>query len=279
MLRDLVVHLEGDGGDETRLSYAEQICSEFQAHLTGIFLNISHIPTPAGYAGFGATEVLAQYNIANIQAGDKAMKNLEEHFRQLVSIPYDLRRYDVLLTEAISVLARQVRTSDLLVTTRPYGTAEHFPELVEAAIFGSGRGVFLAPPQIKAEKIGFETIMICWSDTKESARAVCQALPFLRRAKKVVVAMVDEEGAPEQFGEEPGADISTHLSRHNCSVELRHLTGWKSVSGALLNEAEKSSADMIVMGSYGHSRIRQWVLGGVTRDVMSKALIPIMTAH
>jgi len=279
MLRDLIVHLEGDSGDATRLSYAEQICAEFQAHLTGVFLNISHIPTSAGYATFGATEVLAQYNAATIQAGNKAMKNLEEYFKQLVSIPHELRRYDVLLTEAASVLCRHVRTADLLVTTRPYGTAEHFPELVEAAIFGSGRGVFLAPPEGKAEKNGFDTIMVCWRDTKESARAVCQALPFLQRAKKVIVTMVDEEGAPEQFGEEPGADISRHLSRHNCNVELRHLTGWKSVSGALLNEAEKSSAGMIVMGSYGHSRIRQWVLGGVTRDVMSKALIPILSAH
>ncbi len=279
MLRDLVVHLEGDGGDDTRLSYAEQICTDFQAHLTGIFLNISHIPTSAGYAGFGAADVLAQYNSASIKAGDKAMKVLEEHFKQLVSIPHELRRYDVLLAEAASVLCFQVRTSDLLITTRPYGTADHFPELVEWSIFGSGRGVLLAPPQIRAKKDGFDTIMVCWRDTKESSRAVSQAMPFLQRSKKVVVAMVDEEGAPEQFGQEPGADISRHLSRHNCNVELRHLTGWGSVSDALLNEAEKSGAGMIVMGSYGHSRIRQWVLGGVTRDVMSRALVPILTAH
>ncbi|VAW15180.1 hypothetical protein MNBD_ALPHA12-2162, partial [hydrothermal vent metagenome] len=187
MLRDLVVHLEGDGGDDTRLSYAEQICADFQAHLTGIFLNISHIPTSAGYAGFGAADVLAQYNSASIKAGDKAMKVLEEHFDQLLSIPHELRRYDVLLAEAASVLCSQVRTSDLLVTTRPYGTADHFPELVEWSIFGSGRGVLLAPPQIRAKKDGFGTIMVCWRDTKESSRAVSQAMPFLQRAKKVVI--------------------------------------------------------------------------------------------
>ncbi len=279
MLRDLIVHLEGDGGDKTRLAYAERICTEFQAHLTGVFLNISHIPTTAGYAGFGAAEVLSQYQSANVQAGDKAMKELKERFEQLVSIPHELRRFDVLLGEATGVLCSQMRTSDLLVTTRPYGTAEHFPELVEAAIFDAGSGVLLAPPELGGEIKSFDTIMVSWRDTKEAARAVFQALAFLQRAKKVVVVMVDDERSPEQFGQEPGADISRHLSRHNCNVQLRHLRGESSVSGALLAEAEKSGAGMIVMGAYGHSRIREWVLGGVTRDVMSRAAVPILTAH
>ncbi len=279
MLRDLIVHLEGDDGDEARLAQAERICTQFQAHLTGVFLNISHIPTTAGYAGFGAAEVLSQYQSANVQAGDKAMKGLKERFEQMASIAHELRRFDVLLGEASAVLCSQMRTSDLLVTTRPYGTAEHFPELVEAAIFDSGSGVLLAPPGQSGKTKGFDTIMVCWRDTREAARALFQSLAFLQRAKKIIVVMVDEPNSPEHLGQEPGADISRHLSRHNGNVQLCHLSGTKSVSETLLDEAQNSGAGMIVMGAYGHSRIREWVLGGVTREVMSKATVPILTAH
>ena len=77
----------------------------------------------------------------------------------------------------------------------------------------------------------------------------------------------------------PGADIARHLDRHGINVELRQISGWSNPAEALLNEAEKSGAQMIVMGGYGHSRFREWVLGGVTRDILKVATVPVLLAH
>jgi nucleotide-binding universal stress UspA family protein len=91
--------------------------------------------------------------------------------------------------------------------------------------------------------------------------------------------MIGAGEAPEQEGHEPGADIARHLDRHGVRVEIRHVTGWSDPAEALLNETQKAAADLIVMGGYGHSRFREWILGGMTRDVLSLANVPVLLAH
>jgi nucleotide-binding universal stress UspA family protein len=111
------------------------------------------------------------------------------------------------------------------------------------------------------------------------ARAAAEALPFLQRADQVIVGIVEEQGAAEQFGEAPGADIARYLSRHGVPAEIRPINGWSRAGEALLNEARHTGAEMIVMGGYGHSRFREWILGGATRQILSHAPVPVLTAH
>ena len=91
--------------------------------------------------------------------------------------------------------------------------------------------------------------------------------------------VVEEEGASEQRGEAAGDDIGRYLSRHGVGSDVRLVSGWNNVSAAILNEAERFGADLIVLGAYGHSRLREWALGGVTRDVLSQAAVPVLTAR
>ncbi len=279
MLKDILVHLNGTKGDAGRLAHAQAICRAHGAFLTGVYLNIAHAPLAVGYAGFGAAPILADPQGPMLAAGDKTEKRLRALMEKSSDLPHEFRRYDVYLGEAIEALCTESRCGDLFVVAQPYGSNAELSELTEALIFGSGRGVMIVPEKTSPAKNGIKTVLVAWRSTKESARAVSEAMPFLERADKVIIAMVEENGAPEQFGQEPGADIARHLSRHDCTVELKHLTGWDNVAEALLNEAEKSGADLIVMGSYGHSRIRQWVLGGVTRHVLGKSTLPVLTAH
>ncbi len=279
MFKDILVHLNGTEGDEGRLVHAEAICRAHDAFLTGIYLNIARVPLAVGYAGFGTAPILADPQGATLATGDKVAQDLKERMEKLSGVSHELRRYDVYMGEAIEALCAESRSADLFVVAQPYGKNAELSELTEALIFGSSGGVLIAPENSSPPKNGMKTVLVAWSSTKESARAVSEAMPFLKMADKVIVAMVDEGGAPEQFGKEPGADIARHLSRHNCNVELKHLTGWDNVAEALLNEAEKSGANMVVMGSYGHSRIRQWVLGGVTRHILGKSPLPVLTAH
>lgn len=279
MLKDILVHLNGTEGDEGRLTYAGSIGRAHDAFVTGVFLNISHAPMAVGYAGFGAAPIITDPKSSMLAVGDKTEKSLKALMDKSLDRPYEFRRYDVYMGEAIEALCTESRCGDLFVVAQPYGGNAELSELTEALIFGSGRGVMIVPQKVSVAEKGIRTVLVAWRSTKESARAVSEAMPLLEHADKVIVAMVDENGAPEQFGQEPGADIARHLSRHNCTVELKHLTGWDNVAEALLNEAEKSGANLIVMGSYGHSRIRQWVLGGVTRHILGKSTFPVLTAH
>lgn len=125
----------------------------------------------------------------------------------------------------------------------------------------------------------YATILVAWKNTREAARAVAEALPFLQQAQSVLVAVIEEDKAAEEQKLEVGADIGRYLSRHAVSAEIRKIAGWTDTGAAILNEAKQIGADMIVMGGYGHSRFREWILGGVTRRALSESTVPILTAH
>jgi nucleotide-binding universal stress UspA family protein len=134
------------------------------------------------------------------------------------------------------------------------------------------------PPSYAGQAV-YRNILVAWKDTREAARAVSAALPFLKQAKSVVVGIVDEGLPAEHQGNAPDEDIGRYLSRHGIKAEVHMIGGWPNVGDAILNEAVKTAADLVVMGAYGHSRLREWVLGGATRDVLSAASVPVLVAH
>jgi nucleotide-binding universal stress UspA family protein len=123
-------------------------------------------------------------------------------------------------------------------------------------------------------------IVVAWNATRESIRAVADALPLLVKAEAVEVLVVDHQRRPEGHGQEPGADIARHLARHGAQVEVRRLSsGGKDVGRLLLSEAAAFRADLLVMGSYGHSHLREWMFGGVTRTVLYEAGLPVLMSR
>lgn len=277
MIKDLLVYLDGGKQDEVRLAHAEQIAARHQAFLTGLYCNIVPEMMIAGDPGMTAGQVIVDMQNAAISSGDKVEAKLKKRFAKLAA-NNELRRVDVFASQARNVVAAEARRADLFVATRPYGQFATNPELMEAVLFNSGRGCLFVPPDIMP-KGDIDTVLVAWRNTCEATRALSEATPILREAKKVIVGIVVEDGPPEKEGEMPGADIARHLDRHGVGVELRHITGWDNPSEAILNEAEKSGAQMIVMGGYGHSRFREWVLGGVTRDILKVAQVPVLMAH
>jgi len=121
--------------------------------------------------------------------------------------------------------------------------------------------------------------MVCWRDTREAARAITESLPILRMAEAVHVVMVDEGLSPDGEQREPGADLARHLDRHGVHVELVHARADKGASATLLAQADILKADLVVMGGYGHSRFREWALGGVTLEILTQATAPVLVAH
>jgi nucleotide-binding universal stress UspA family protein len=151
-------------------------------------------------------------------------------------------------------------------------------EVFEAALFKSGRPVLLMPHDWNGAAIG-RRILVAWKAKREAARAVADAAPFMDGAEQVHVLTVDDAAAfkGDTFA---GYDVSTVLSRHGLKVSLRQMDSMgRTAETVLLEQARDVDADLIVLGGYGHSRLREFVLGGVTRALTRSAPIPILISH
>ena len=275
-MKDLLVFLDGTSADEARIVQAEALATRHEAFLTGLFCNALPEVMFASEAGMASIDVVSQMQDSSRAEGDAKGEVLATRFSRL-SVLNEIRRFDVYASQMGLTLASEARTADLFIASRPYGHHNSHGEALEQVLFNSGRACLFLPPV--GETKAFDTVLLAWRNSRESARAVSEALPMLTAAKKVYIAMVTEDTNPEEEGTMPGADISRYLTRHGIDVELRTLSGWSKVGEALLNEAEKTAADLLVMGGYGHSRFREMVLGGATRDVLTEAELPVLIAH
>jgi nucleotide-binding universal stress UspA family protein len=275
MIKDVVVHLTGSDEDDVRLAYAEPIARSFTAHLTG--LQVHSLPEISGYTDPSGSAFLQELIAQSHKRADVVTEKLKKRLADF-DISRELRRLDVLPGRIGAELAAEARVADLFIGTRPYGDPTGEVRIEEEVLLGSGRGCLFLPPGGKPPR-AYSTIVVAWNGSREAARAVSEALPFLRAATQVTVAIVEESGATEQQQLESGADIGRYLSRHDVSSEVRKIAGWDNTGKAIMNEAKQIGADMIVMGGYGHGRLRELVLGGATRRALTEAAIPVLMAH
>jgi nucleotide-binding universal stress UspA family protein len=191
--------------------------------------------------------------------------------------PSEIRRFDAFAGDFATITTREARAADVFVALRPDGSTDT-DRLLHAVLFGAGRHLYLVP-ETERPNVAFDRIMVAWNGSRESARAVAEAMPYLRKAKEVAVLVV--------IGDHPVAEdailalaIVNHLKHHGIDAGLvRARAAGSDVSTKLIAEAQRHKADLIVMGGYGHSRLREWLLGGVTDDLMHRSPIPLLLAH
>jgi nucleotide-binding universal stress UspA family protein len=190
----------------------------------------------------------------------------------------ELRRFDILNDAAGDVAAREARAADTFVALRPNGASQEPEYLVESVLFGSGRHILLVPNR-KPTKVMADRILVAWNGTRESARALAEALPYLHKAQQTTVVVVDDE-PPTEAQAMLGKDAVNHLKHHGIKAALHYARLRNHDVGAtLIAEARRLKADLIVMGGYGHSRLREWLLGGATYELLHKAPVPLLIAH
>ena len=149
--------------------------------------------------------------------------------------------------------------------------------IVEAALFDSGRPVLIVP-YIQKTPLKLGRAMACWDGSRSAARAIADALPFLARAKAVEILTVTGEAG--KSSELEGTDIAHHLARHGVKVEVeRQVARDIDVASVILSRVADTNADLIVMGGYGHSRLREFVLGGATRGILGSMTVPVLMSH
>lgn len=178
-------------------------------------------------------------------------------------------------------VARIVRYSDLIVASQPYGTGTSQLQInvLEAALFGTGAPVLVIPQVEFDYNEPFDRLLVAWNESDEALEAVRKALPALKAADRAEIVMIDPPShSPERS--DPGGAICVMLARHGIKAEVSILSKtMPRVSEVINRQVQEHDCDMIVMGAYGHSRFREALIGGATREMLETAQVPIMMAH
>jgi nucleotide-binding universal stress UspA family protein len=179
------------------------------------------------------------------------------------------------------LVALHARHADLVVLGQadPEDGPPSAAGTVAAALFDSGRPVLVVPYAGTFVTAG-RRVLVGWNASREAARAVNDALPLLVGAEVVTVSAVNPRRGLDGHGDEPGADIALHLARHGVKVDVEHSAAPEiEAADILLNRASELSADLLVVGAYGHSRLREMILGGVTRSLLRQMTVPVLMSH
>jgi nucleotide-binding universal stress UspA family protein len=276
--KDLLVHLDGTDAGRQRIDAAVALAAAWNAHLTGLCLMAEPVIPPMLGIAIGA-DVLERQRAETAAEGDAILARFREA-ATTAGISAEARFEMAPIDTLPRRFARHARHVDLSVVGQPpasNGVDETM--LVEAAFLETGRPALLVP-YIGARNVPPRRVLVAWDGGREAARAIGDALPFLRRADEVSLIVVDPAALSGRIGEEPGADMARHLARHDVKVTVRAVaTGGLAVGDVLLGEAADGAADLLVMGGFGHSRLRELVLGGVTRHLIEHMTVPVLLAH
>lgn len=276
LIKDMLVQLDASSASAKRLELAMDLAKRHGAHLIGLFV-IDVVPPVSAGADLGAGMAMAEAIMRFREDALTEAQRVEAAFRELLRREGQIGEWRQVEGITSAVLALHGRYVDLIMVGQPEaGTSM---AAVEAALFSTGRPVLLVPYTGAAKSIG-RRVLIAWNGSREAARAVNDALPLLVGAESVTVLVVDSKSGPSDHGEEPGADIALHLARHGVPVTVRRVAGEDiRVGDMLLNEAANLSVDLVVMGGYGHSRLRELVLGGATRTVLREMTAAVLMSH
>lgn len=174
-------------------------------------------------------------------------------------------------------IVAHARLADLTILARAGAHDRARQAMIEDVLFKSGRPVLLVPEKPSRQRT-WDQIVIGWNASAEAVRAVSGAMPFLKSARHVIIATVDAK--PINGGQTPGRDLAAYLQRHGVQVEVHNIDGLgRTDARALLDEAIAVDADMLVLGAYGHSRARELLFGGVTRELLAASSVPLFMAH
>jgi nucleotide-binding universal stress UspA family protein len=275
MIKDVMVRLDGTPADDARLATTDQIAEYFDSHVVGLFLNVLPLLIPAEGDSASAAESVRLVDKARI-VGDKLEAKLRQRLARLQK-SVELRRFDAFSDTMVEIAAREARTADVFVAMRPNGSSQEPEHLIESVLFGTGQHLFLVPPR-KTAPPAFDHVMIAWNGSREAARATSEALPYLRKAETVSIVIVDD-GEPVEEQATLGKNLVEHLLHHGIGAAVHHVIKDEQIGSTLIAESKRLKPDLIVMGGYGHSRLREWLLGGATYEMLHHAPTPLLIAH
>lgn len=280
MIKDLLIPHVNAESEGAPVAAAIAIAQTFEAHVAMLVTVDVPAPMPSDW-GAMAYDIYARLHEEARRRAEGRADALRARFAN-AEVPVEVR-----IAEAVSVYpqntaAMHARHADLTVLpTMPRDGVDNMlvHDCFHDVLRHSGRPV-LAVPAASAATLPPRRAVIAWKPTREAARAVADAMPLLSMADAVDVLVVDPVVGEAGHGGEPGADIAAHLARHGLKVEVVTRPRMNfSVAYALLDHARMVGADLLVAGGYGHSRLREAMLGGTTRELLQTAHLPVLFSH
>jgi len=276
--KEILVTLEPGAALERRMLHAADLALTHEAHLVG--LSVIEPINLAGYFSPGL-DALGEIEERHLRAAEAAARKVEAGFNTMCARLGLSGEWRLGTGDTADLTVAHARYADLTITgqmnpeTPPPGSAARLPERLALA---SGRPVLIIPYVGRYEPIG-NRVLVSWNRTREATRAVNDALPLLQKAEHVTVLSINpEQGDPQP--NPPGADLALHLARHGVTVENSYTVAKDiAVGSAILSRAADLGADLIVMGCYGHSRLRELVLGGASREILGHMTVPVLMSH
>jgi nucleotide-binding universal stress UspA family protein len=271
-LRDILICLPQDKGDDARIEFALKFAAEMNARLNAVFvIPPVHIP---GYVAMYIPPEALEPQRAEAQARADAAK---EKFEAAAANHEVTAEFRVAHGDPRDMAAMHACYSDLVIvgqsersTVRDLGF-----DLAEELVLTAGRPVLVVPYAGRFPEVGTK-VMVAWNGTREATRAVHDSLPILARAEQVLVYSVN----PTDEEHIPGADIATHLARHGVRADAHKTVGRDlDVGDIVLSAISDHGVNLLVMGAYGHSRLRELALGGATRQVLETMTVPVLMSH
>ena len=269
----LITHLDLDEGGEGRVSLAAALAQRFDAALIGVS---AWAPSPA----FGADGAMIESmpELPDLAVMEDLLKARGDRFRAIAGKAAEWRSGIELPTEFV---VRECRAADLLILggsphpmlRDPYGGVDPGAVLLRA-----GRPILLVPPGVAS--LAGKRIAVAWKDTREARRAMTDALPLLQQAE--MVAIVEICAPEEEASTRPRlADVRQFLARHGVGTACEHVRPIEegTATSSLLGFVRDEAIDLIVAGGYGHSRLGEWIFGGVTRDLLTHSPVCCLLSH
>jgi len=275
--KDILVHLDSSPSCPARIDVGISFARAFGARLTGLYV-----------VGLAPMHQYAEADLGPelVEAHDKYMREASHEAERLFTertrnagVAAEWRQVEGALPDLVMLHAR---FADLVIAGQRNperldpGTA---PELPEQLVLDVGRPVIIVPHTGAFPTVG-EKVMILWKTSRGAARAVNDALPFLAKAKEVCVVAINPEAGISGQGDNPAADVVTHLSRHGITATARVAKAERGTMGKTMRDiAADFGADMIVMGAFGRARWREMILGGMTRNMLATMPLPILMSR
>lgn len=266
---------ELDGGV---LPQAADLAAQLQAHLEVLCLGVDS--SQGGYYFAGANAVILQEALSRASAEAKALDAASRAWLERTALRWSTQVAMAQSGDLGRLAAGHARFADLVVLQQPYGEGRGVAEeaVIEGALFGAQVPVLVLPegrmPQARPRRV-----VVAWNESAEALRAIRAALPLLKTADRVAVTIVDPPTHAANRSD-PGGPLSQYLARHGVKVEIDILSrALPRVSDVLARACTDMEADLLVMGAYGHSRFREAILGGATRDLLEEARLPVFMAH
>lgn len=261
------------------MSVAANLAAQHDAHVLGLFV----VPAMQVYpeVGFHMTETMIEGRSKFYAERAETVKRLFEASMRAHGFIGEFRKTSSASPLVANSAIDHARQADLVIASQvnPDGTNGVEIDFAEQLVMRSGRPTLLVPFAGSFETVG-QRVIVGWNATRESARAVFDAIPLLKKSSQVWLVWADPQHEMDLNQELPAADIATALARHQINATAESLPTDKLGAGeALLNRVADRGADLLVMGAYGHSRMREFVFGGATRSILQQMTVPVLLSH